>query len=166
MPSFFAGEVLERLPRLTDSLAHLATALSDRQALLLERAQLLDEPDRTLLRMAIKSQMTVREIALVHGRNHGSIARRVRLIKRRLCDPIVVALLDERCPLSRIDREVALDHYLRSRPVACIIRQRQLSRREIARSLDHVRGWFDGCREGARLTRDLLARTRNSPRSR
>jgi hypothetical protein len=157
MPSLFSGEVLDRLPRLTHSPACLAEAQDTQARLIVRRAKLLPEYDRRLVMLAVKHRLSVREIATLLRVNHGTVARRVRKLKRRLCDPTVVSLVDPNCPLSPLDRELALDYYLRRQSLRAIARSRGLCIRELRRRLQYVPGWLTGRREGARAVRALSA---------
>ena len=157
MPSLLSGEVLERLPRLADSPAALADAQENLARILVRRARHLEDADRRLVSLAIKHRLSVREIAALLRINHGTVARRIRRIKQRLCDPTVVSLVDPGCPLLPLDREVALDHYLRRRSLRRIAQARGLQVPELRRRLHYVRGWLTGRREGARIVKMLRA---------
>jgi hypothetical protein len=157
MPSLFSGEVLDRLPRLTHSPSRLADAQENQARLIIRRARLLPEYDRRIVILAVKHRLSIREIAVLLRLNHGTVARRVRRLKRRLCDPTVVSLVDPNCPLSPLDRELALDYFLRRQSLRSIAQARGLCIRELRRRLQYVPGWLTGRREGARAVRALSA---------
>lgn len=158
MPALLSCDVLDRLAPESLSNAHVREAAERTGRLLMRRAQHLDEDDERLLRLSLKYRLSVREIALLLCCNHGSIVRRLHRIKQRLCDPIVVALVDPACPLTAFDREMALDHFLRARSLRAISRMRGLPPREVRRRVLYVRGWAIGRRQGARATRAVMSR--------
>ena len=160
MPSLFSSEVLDSLSLHATAPAAIAEAQTAQRELLLRRGRYLAEPDRRLLTLALKHRLSVREIAPLVGLNHGSVARRVQQLKRKLCDPLIVSLVDPRCPLAQLDRELALDHHLRGRSQRSIALLHNLPPREVRRRLLYVRGWISGRREGARITRALLQTNR------
>ena len=156
MTSLYASEVLDRLTRNSVSVRQVRDAQRHGNKLLLRRAQFLPEQDQRLLRLALKYRLSIREIATLIGCNHGSVVRRLRRLQQRLCDPIVVALVDRFCPLGSQDREMALDYFLRSRPLCEIARCSGLPPREVRRRILYVKGWASGRKEGARATRAVL----------
>lgn len=156
MPSLYPDEVLDRLSASAVTSASLAQSRDAQFDLLLKRSEHLAPPDRRLLRLAWKHRMTVREIADLVALNHGSVVRRLQRLKHRLCDPLVVALVDPACPLSSLDRELALAHHLRRQSLRNIAASHGLPLLEVRRRLQYVRGWVNGRKEGVRLTRALL----------
>ncbi len=156
MPSLFPGQVIDRFTPEARPSARAADTRQAHEQVLLRRARHLDEADRRLLRLALKYRLTVREIAPLLGCNHGSVVRRIRRLRERLCDPLVVALLDPSCPLSKLDRELALAHFLRRQPIRSLAREFDLPGIAVRKRLGYVHGWVTGRREGARVTRAVL----------
>ncbi len=79
---------------------------SVRQRQVLRRAELLPEQERLLVELALR-QVRRRRIAKLLNLTAGNICRRIHRLNQRLHDPIVVALLDDRCPLPADPRRMA-----------------------------------------------------------
>jgi DNA-directed RNA polymerase specialized sigma subunit len=61
------------------------------QSALLARAQLLAQPDRMLVELAIKNHLTQRQLAQILSVPSGTVCRRLRRLITRLSDPLVIA---------------------------------------------------------------------------
>jgi DNA-directed RNA polymerase specialized sigma24 family protein len=158
MTSLLSSEALDAVSRRAASPADLRDAQRSQARLLLDRSQYLPEADRRLLRLALRYRLSVRELAELARCNHGSIVRRLRRIRQRLCEPFVGVLVDPACPLPTLDRELALERYLRGRSLRTIAKLHGISVREVRRRVLWVKGWAMGRREGVRLARAVLKR--------
>ena len=159
MPSLYRDEVLDRLSHRALPPAALAQRQTEQAERLLHRAQHLEGADRALLHLALEHHLSTREMAALVGVNHGSVIRRLRRLRQRLTDPLVVALTDAACPLAGDDRDLALAYFMRRQPMRAIARQRGLPLRHVRRRIQYVRGWITGRRDGVRLTRAVLTNT-------
>jgi hypothetical protein len=127
--------------------------LAERQTRGFERAALasgvdkrilfLDPSDRKLLEMTVRGTLTRREAGMLVGRTSGTISRRVRLLLKRLHDPIVAALVDYGQLLPELYREVGLAYFLRRMSLTRISAEFALSRYTAQRMLEYIRGWHD-----------------------
>ena len=106
--------------------------------------------------LAIKYRLSVRELAAFMECNHGSVVRRLRRIRCRLCEPFVVRLVDPACPLATLDRELRPDRYSAGRARARVAQAHGISPREVRRRVLWVKGWAMGRREGVRVARAVL----------
>jgi len=136
--------VLERASRVT-----LDGDGSDGRAAraLLERAALLAQRDRLMVELALR-RVSHRRIAEVMKLGPGSVTRRLQRLSGRLHDPLVIALLDARCPLEPQTRQVAVERLLVGLTEAELAARHELTRREVKRQLQYVVGWGRGLREG------------------
>jgi DNA-directed RNA polymerase specialized sigma24 family protein len=120
----------------------------DRQRVLLERAQWLTPPDRLLIELVLDGRQAMRQIAAFSGVPAGTITRRIRRIVNRLYDPLVVALLDDHCPLPREHRQLGIEHFLQGRTAAQLAELHRMNTYRVHKILEFVRGWHRG-RTGA-----------------
>ena len=155
MPRLFSGEVIDALAAIAQPPVKVAEARDAHYRTLLRRSIHCDPDDRHLLKLALKHRMSARDIAPLVQLNHGNVVRRLRDLKRRLADPVVVSLVDSGCPLADEEREAALDYFLRGRSIRHIAHRRGIPLREMRRRLQYVRGWLSGRREGVRAVRTV-----------
>src|SRR4051794_38433568 len=85
--------------------------------LLKERIELLDRDDQILLELTLSTNVSQRRIAEMLGVEPGTVTRRLQRLSRRLRDPLVVRLLDPRCPLGPDYRQIGVEHFLAGRSV-------------------------------------------------
>ena len=111
---------------------------------LLARLRLLSASDRTLVEMALKHNLTRRQIASLLNITSGSVTRRLQRIVQRLRDPLVIALSDRTCTLPPEYRQLGIEYFLHRETVATLARRHQLSRGEIEKVLQYIRGWHRG----------------------
>ena len=157
MPRLFEGGVLERVAHRCVRPVELSADRDAQLAVLLRRARFLCESDLRLVTLAWAKGATVRDLGHLLGVNHGSVVRRIQRIKRRLGDPLVIAVADAGGPLSALDREIALAHHLRREPLAEVADRLGMPLTQVRRRLHYVRGWVNGRRDGVRVARTLLA---------
>jgi DNA-directed RNA polymerase specialized sigma24 family protein len=108
----------------------------------LRRAEFLPEPDRTLFRMVVRGGVSRREIARVMNMQPGTMSRRLHRLSRRLYDPLVIALIESRCPLAEHHRRVGIARFLQGMNIGRIAREHNITRGQVLRSLSYVRGWY------------------------
>ena len=111
---------------------------------LLERARFLLPPEKLLLELAFKNQLSHRQIAQILSVRAGTVTRRLQRICRRLRDPMIVALLEDDCDLPDDTRALALAHFLHRRATAQLAWEHARSEGEIVLLLEYVRGWHRG----------------------
>ena len=156
MPRLLDATVLERVAHRAARTSDLSAGREAQVAVLLRRARYLAECDLRLVTLAWAKGATVRDLGHLLGKNHGSIVRRIQRIKRRLADPLVIAVADAGGPLSATDREIVLAHHLRREPLADVADRLELPLAQVRRRLNYVRGWAIGRREGVRVARAAL----------
>ena len=105
---------------------------------------LLSEKDRVLVEMALKHNLSRRQIAVILGLTPGTITRKIRRVVNRLNDPLIAALANPTCTLSAEHRQIAIEYFLHRQSVADLSRQHALSKNEVRTILDYVRGWHRG----------------------
>ncbi len=132
-------------------------AQDDRQirAALLKRAALLPEQDRLLVEL-VQREMSRRRIAEILKMAPGTVCRRVRKLSQRLYDPLVLALLHESCPLEAQKRQMAVEYFLLGLTIRQLAQKHQAQMREVRETLDYVRGWHRGLKEGAQWRRAAI----------
>lgn len=160
MTSLLCSEALDAVSRGAASPAQVREARQNAARVLLDRSQYLSDADRRLLRLALRYRLSVRELAELSRCNHGSIVRRLRRIRQRLCEPLVGVLVDPGCPLPTLERELALERYVRGHSLRSIAKLHGISIREVRRRVLWVKGWATGRREGARVARAVLEKAR------
>jgi DNA-directed RNA polymerase specialized sigma24 family protein len=115
--------------------------LRDAKSALLERAAHLLPADRRLVELAIRNQLTQRQLADLFSVPPGTVSRRFRRAINRLCDPLVVALLEPACPFPPDHRQLALEHWLHGLSRRQLCRKHEMSLTQVHRMLEFVRGW-------------------------
>ncbi len=140
----------------------LATRRTCHEQALLRRATHLDDGERRLFEAHIIRGLTVRQLAGLLDIHAGSVARRIRSIQRRLVDPNVAAVVDAGGALSLIDRQIAIGHLLRRRPVASIAADVRKTPPIVRQRLQYIRGWLKGRRDGAFAMRVAMQQTREA----
>jgi hypothetical protein len=114
--------------------------------------QLLDEPDRTLLRLDAHG-ITRRALGSYFGKSAGSISRRVSTLRRRIQTPLVRSLIDPRCPLSELDQRIAARSLVSRTPIKRLAHQEQLSIWQLQQRLLHAQGALRALAAARRSTR-------------
>jgi DNA-directed RNA polymerase specialized sigma24 family protein len=109
--------------------------------LLKERIELLDRDDQILLELTLSTNVSQRRIAEMLGVEPGTVTRRLQRLSRRLHDPLVVRLLDPRCPLGPDYRQIGVEHFLAGRSVADIAQRLGRTRASVRMTVENVRAW-------------------------
>src|SRR5687768_9932008 len=106
----------------------------------------LREKDRILMELTFRAHLPRQEVGRLLGVPAGTVTRRIQRMQRRLHDPLVRALLETHCPLTRADRQVALDHFLQGLSVKQLTDKHQMNGYVVREILSYARGWFRGLR--------------------
>jgi DNA-directed RNA polymerase specialized sigma24 family protein len=141
------NQVLDRM------LVTARPCLEDAHATLLSRATMLLDEDQMLLELALKNRLTHRQLARLMHVPSGTICRRIRRLTNRLCDPMIVALLDANCPLPPEHRQLAVEHMLHRRSAPELADRHRIPVGQVRRMLEYVRGWHRGTVSAPRRTR-------------
>lgn len=115
---------------------------------LLARARWLDEDQQMLLTLALSGQHTYRQLGALLGANPGVLCRRVRALKLRLLNPLVVELIERPLGLADHFRQIGLDRHLRGRSIRAIADAHGLTEPEIKAALGFLEGWLRMSRQG------------------
>ena len=94
----------------------------ERVELILSRADLLDESDRTLIRMYIENNNSFRQIANLCRVNEATVSRRIKRIIDRLGNDGIETALTRPGKLTRRQRRIACDYFVRgltAKKIAC-----------------------------------------------
>ena len=124
--------------------ARAPRGLSDGQRAVLKRAELLDPDDRLLVRLAVHNGVSRRQLAQIVNQQPGSVTRRLQRLGARLNDPLVVALIDGRCPLPPEYRQLGVEHFLQGRTMRQLADAHRMTLSEVRRVIAYLRGWHRG----------------------
>jgi DNA-directed RNA polymerase specialized sigma24 family protein len=133
-----------RLDQVFDSNHRFMPRPEDRSTLILRRAAYLPPADRALVEAAVKSNLPRRQIARLLNLPAGTITRRLQRLGNRLHDPLVVALLDDRCGLPEDLRKAGISHFLQGQPMRRIARDLDTSLFQVRKMIEQLRGWHRG----------------------
>lgn len=111
--------------------------------------RLLPEGERRLVDSLFVQQQSYREIAATLGLTAGVVCRRARRIRNRLACPTLRAVARSIDALTPEMRRIAVEHVIGGVPVNVIARTHGLTRRDVQRQVDYVRGWARGLYRGA-----------------
>lgn len=140
-----ADERLERCPRVRRIELDFDEALTRRIAL-------LPEEDRALLEL-IRHDASRRRIAGLLRITPGALCRRVQKLAKRLHDPQVAALMDERCALPPEIRQIGVEHLLLGVSIRDLATKHELTTHEVKTRLNFARGWYRGLGHGWKLAK-------------
>jgi DNA-directed RNA polymerase specialized sigma24 family protein len=131
--------------QLLDQISHdLRRDQVNGRADVLDRLHLLAEKDRALVEMALKHNLTHRQVGGLLSVAPGVVTRRLHRIIRRLRDPLVVALADRTCTLPPEHRQLGIEYFLQRRSAMELAREHGLARIEVEKMLHYIRGWHRG----------------------
>jgi DNA-directed RNA polymerase specialized sigma24 family protein len=133
------NRVLDR--HIVQRTADRAAAAGDAADELLRRAELLLEPDRSILQLALRHGLTRMHIGRLHHLSAGQICRRLRRIGARLNDPLVVRLLSPVCPLRPEYRQIGLEHFLQAIAFRDIAARHAMPLSQVRRVCQDLRAW-------------------------
>lgn len=115
---------------------------------LAQRLAMLPSRDRAIVELTISSKLTRAEIARALGMAAGQVSRRLRVLYRRLHDPIVIALFDPACPLPAEHRQLGIEHFLLGLAVNQLADKHRMRWSAVQSMLTFVRGWHNGLTSG------------------
>jgi hypothetical protein len=113
---------------------------------LLLRARLLPPQDRLLVELALGGQVNRRQLAVAFGVRPGTVTRRMQSLAARLCDPLIIDLLDDSLPLAPEYRQVGVEFFLQRRSAVTIGQRHRMRVTDIRQILTFLRGWHRGLR--------------------
>jgi DNA-directed RNA polymerase specialized sigma subunit len=128
---------------LNESLTHKNQdpALQLRNAVesLCEKAEHLAEPDRTLVRMYLNHENSFRQMAQLLGVSEATVARRVKKIISRISNRHIEDVLAQSCTLSRRQKKIARDYFLRGLNVKKIAHKYKMTYYNTRRTINLLR---------------------------
>lgn len=111
---------------------------------MVQRSAELNSADRCFLELALNDAFTRRDIARIIGCDAGTVTRRLHALRRRLQNPLVIALHEKRLFLPEDYRQIGLDYFLRNRNTREIAQLRQVSRFQVLQLVHFLQSWFTG----------------------
>lgn len=130
------SQILNRIPQ-----QQRQACLRDAQEVLLERARWLLPGDRTVIELVLRHGIPHRRISQLVNLPAGTVTRKLHRLARRLTSPLVVALLNERCPLPDPMHRIGVEHFLQGLSLRQLAERHGISRHEVRLILHNVRGW-------------------------
>src|SRR5262245_38871566 len=107
-------------PRTLEQLrSHIRPRLRIEDPDLSRNIRLLDDKDRLLLELTLVSGASRKQMAVALNVAPGNVSRRIRLLLRRLADPLVQSLTHPKCALPTKHRQVGVDYFL----LGCSLRE-------------------------------------------
>ena len=144
----YENHILDRLSAVAEQTGAQRRAAGEVPATLLRRAKLLPDDEKLLLELSVQRRLSSRQIGQILGVDNGTVSRRVRRIKRKLTDPVAVALCDPTCGLDPALRDLAVAHFLRGASARQLAADAGTTPEAVRRRIEYVRGWVRGRREG------------------
>ena len=111
---------------------------------LVKRIELLPTRDRAIVELTLRANLSRAGIARALGMAPGQVSRRLRVLYARLHDPLVLALFDDRCPLSPEYRQLGIEHFMLGSRVPQLSDRHRVPQAEVRRMLAYLRGWHKG----------------------
>ena len=103
-----------------------------------EKARMLPEKDRSLIKMYLDRGASFRQIGRVAGLNEVTVARRIRSVTRRLAEGSSLECLRYRHKLDVEELDIATDYYLRGMSMRNIAAGRGLSYHRVRKTVQKV----------------------------
>ncbi|HEX8521543.1 MAG TPA: hypothetical protein VF669_04745 [Tepidisphaeraceae bacterium] len=116
----------------------------------LKRAALLPEQDRLLIELVLRNTPK-RRIAELLKRTPGNVCRRIDKLCRRLYDPVVISLMNEKCPLPADLRQMGVERLLLGMNCKEIGQKHGMGPREVKKRLEFLTAWHQGLGAAKRL---------------
>lgn len=116
----------------------------ERARVIVRRARVLPAKEKLLLELALIQRLSHRQIAVALGRPVGSVSRQISRLVRRLSDPLIVALLDDACPIDPDVRWPAVHRLIGLSSPSAIAAEFQINPTALRRHVTYVRGWHSG----------------------
>ena len=102
-------------------------------------AENLSEPDRTLVRMYLDHENSFRQMAQLLGVSEATVARRVKKIIGRIGDRDIESVLAKSSTLSRRQKKIARDYFLRGLNVKKIAHKYKMTYYNTRRTINLLR---------------------------
>jgi predicted DNA-binding protein YlxM (UPF0122 family) len=109
-----------------------------RTELLAGRLNLLTGTDKVLMTMYIRHGNSIRQIARIRGVSETSIARRIRVVSKRLTDGPYIECLRNRDKLTSRQLAIAKDYYLKGLSMRQIAKKRRWSYYRVRDALSEI----------------------------
>jgi predicted DNA-binding protein YlxM (UPF0122 family) len=103
------------------------------------KAELLTEPDRTLIKMYLDNNNSFRQIANLTGVNQSTVARRFKKIMDRLCDTGIETTLKKQSRLTQKQKRVVRDYFIRGMNAKEIAHKHHLSYYNVTKTINNVK---------------------------
>jgi hypothetical protein len=132
-----------------------ATADSDHRRwldLLRSRIALLKGKDKVLMTMYFDTGNTVLQIAVLSGMSEARVARKIRVLTRRLMDGRYLACVRERQKFTKLEMALARDHFLRGLSYKKIARKRSLTLYRVKKILRCIKRVIENKRADTKCT--------------
>lgn len=113
--------------------------------LLRSRLSLLKGKDRALMEMYLENGLSLNKMATFLGVSQTSVARRVKILSRRLTDGPYINCLKNRSKFTRAQILLVRDHFLRGGSVRDIAVQKKMSVYRVRKSLGKIRRILEQC---------------------
>ena len=125
--------------------------LTERRQRVLDRAKFLLPRDRQMVEAVVSGRLSCGQVAAMQGVSIGTVSRRVKMLANRLCEPLVVALLDARCPLAPDVRQLGIEFFVQGQTAVALADLHRMHRNDVRRFVEFIRGWHRGMvRHGTR----------------
>jgi hypothetical protein len=111
---------------------------------LLQRVKMLPPRDRAIIELTLSAKLSRTHVGRALGMAPGQVSRRVRVLYGRLHDPIVLALVDDRCPLAPEYRQLGIEHFLLAQSTTQLADAHRIPAGQVRRMLTFMRGWHKG----------------------
>lgn len=103
------------------------------------RVDLLRGRDRLLMKMYLENCNTIGQLARLSGRNPSSVYRRIRRLTRLLVDGEYIRCLKSREKFSRLELEIAREHFLDGKNYKEIAERHGLTRYRVGKIVRSIR---------------------------
>ena len=106
---------------------------------ILSRAELLDEPERALIKMYLENNNSFRQISLLTGLNQSTVSRRIKRILSRLDDSGIETAIHSRKILTKKQKKVASEFFVRGLTAKEISRKYKMTYYNVLKTINVVR---------------------------
>jgi len=111
---------------------------------MIEQSRYLSPPDRVVVAMLGNKDLRQNEMAQILGVPESTLCRRIKRIWRRLDDPIVRALIEQRGELREDVWQLGIEHFLHGLSSGELADKHRMTARQVQKLLWLIRGWFNG----------------------
>ncbi|MBN1796719.1 MAG: helix-turn-helix domain-containing protein [Sedimentisphaerales bacterium] len=124
--------------KLTEQNQKEQLGLRDNINIIRSRAELLDEPDRTLIKMYLDKQNSFRQIALLTGVNEATISRKIKRIMSRLSNNDLWPKLKYSSRLKSPEMKYIKEHFIKGRSIRAIAKKYKISYHTVRRIINRI----------------------------